>query len=163
MGEVVAAYGVKGWLKIRTFTASPSGLLGYATWWLRKDDGWREFAVPERRLHGDAIVARLEGLQTRETAATWRGAQVAVPRAALPAAGAGEIYLADLIGLTVVNRQGATLGRVAGHVETGAHPVLRVTAAGTDSGERLIPLVPAYVDAIDLAAAQVRVDWPSEY
>ncbi len=163
MGQVIAAYGVQGWLKVRTFTASPAGLLSYQAWWLGKEAAWRDFAVLESRRHGDGIVARLEGLQTREEALPWRGAQVAVPRATLPAPGAGEVYLADLVGLTVVNRQGATLGRVAGHIETGAHAVLRVTPAETGAGERLIPLVPAYVDAIDLAAARVLVDWPLEY
>ena len=116
MGEVLGAYGVHGWLKVRPFTASPEGLLAYRVWWLRRDAAWREFAVLESRRHGKAVVARLEGLRTREEAFPWRGAEVAVPRTALPPAEAGEVYLADLIGLTVVNRPGATLGRVVGHI-----------------------------------------------
>jgi 16S rRNA processing protein RimM len=162
MGEVLAAYGVRGWLKVRPFTASPAALLAYRTWWLKKDGAWREFAVAEARRHGDAVAGCLEGFATREDALPWRGAQVAVPRSALPAPEAGEVYLADLVGLAVVNRQGARLGRVAGHLETGVHPVLRVVEEGSPGGERLIPLVPAYVDAIDLADGQVRVDWPSD-
>jgi 16S rRNA processing protein RimM len=161
MGEVCAAYGVRGALKVRTFTAEPEGLLAYGTWWLRTKAEWRDFAVVQSRKHGDTIVASLRGLENRETALKWRGAEVAVPRAALPPLSPGEVYLNDVVGSMVVNRQGATLGRVAGFIETGAHPVLRVADDATGV-ERLIPMVPAYVDRIDVAAARVVVDWPSE-
>jgi 16S rRNA processing protein RimM len=164
MARVLGAYGLRGWLKARPFSASPAGLLEYPAWWLGKDDGaWREFAVLEARQHADTLVAHLDGLNVREQVGPWRGASIAVPRAALPALGAGEVYLAELVGLTVVNRSGATLGRTTGVLETGAHPVLRVARDGSESGERLIPLVPAYVDAIDLGLARIVVDWPLDY
>jgi len=163
MGEVVAAYGVQGWLRARTFTASRSGLLGYVRWWLEGSEGRQEFSVLEARTHGDGIVARLDGIGTREDILRWRGARIAVPRPALPPLEAGEFYLADLIGLTVVNRQDATLGTVAGLIDTGAHPVMRVSGTGTKPEERLIPLVPAYLDAIDPASGRVVVDWPLDY
>ena len=164
MGRVLAPYGVRGWLKARAFTASPAGLLAYRAWWLTKGDGaCREFKVLEARQHSDTVVAQLEGLSEREEVMPWRGSTIAVPRAALPPLGAGEVYLGELVGLTVVNRSGATLGRVTGLVETGAHPVLRVAGDGEGPGERLIPLVPAYVDAIDPGEARIVVDWPLDY
>ncbi|HTS21563.1 MAG TPA: ribosome maturation factor RimM [Casimicrobiaceae bacterium] len=162
MGQVLATYGVRGWLKVRSFTSRPAALLEHRAWWLGKDASWREFAVRESRLHAGAIVAELDGLQAREDAMRWRGAEIAVPRAALPPLSAGEFYLADLTGLAVVNRQAATLGRVVGLIETGAHPVLRVAGEATGTPERLIPLVPAFVDRIDLDAARIEVDWPAE-
>jgi 16S rRNA processing protein RimM len=110
------------------------------------------------------MVARLEGLNRREEVAPWRGASIGVPRVSLPTLVAGEIYWADLVGLAVINRSGVTLGRVGGVLETGAHPVLRVVADGRgDDGERLIPLVPGYVDAIDVAGARIVVDWQPDY
>jgi len=150
---------------VRAYTAQPDGLLAYRTWWLAaSDDQWREFAVLEARVHSAAIVARLEGLGQREDAARWRGAAVGVPKAVLPALAAGEVYWNDLVGLAVINRTGVVLGRVAAVLETGAHPVLRVAPAGGAAGdERLIPLVPAYVDALDLAGARIVVDWQPEY
>ncbi|HEX8010316.1 MAG TPA: ribosome maturation factor RimM [Casimicrobiaceae bacterium] len=164
MGRVLAPYGLRGWLKARAFTASPAGLLAYRVWWLAKEEGaWREFAVREARAHADALVAELEGLGTREQAARWRGATIAVPRAALPPLGRGEVYLADLVGLAVVNRAGVTLGRVTGVLETAAHPVLRIAREGNNPGERLIPLVPAHVDAIELDRARILVDWALDY
>ena len=164
MARVLGPYGIRGWLKARTFTASPAGLLAYPTWWLGNDDGpWREFTVLEAREHSDTVVAHLDGLSVREQVGPWRGANIAVPRAALPRLSEGEVYLAELVGLTVVNRTGATLGRATGVLDTGAHPVLRVARDGGESGERLIPLVPAYVDAIDLGHARIVVDWPLDY
>ena len=73
----------------------------------------------------------------------------------------GEIYWADLIGFVVVNREGDVLGRVTGLLDTAAHAVLRV--ADEDGGERLIPLVPAYLDAIEREAMRIVVDWQRDY
>lgn len=164
MGRVLGPYGIRGWLKARAFTASPAGLLAYQAWWLGKDEGvWREFTVLEARQHSDTVVAHLDGLSVPEQVGPWRGASIAVPRAALPALGAGEVYFAELVGLTVVNRTGATLGRATGVLDTGAHPVLRVARDGGESSERLIPLVPAYLDSIDLGLGRIVVDWPLDY
>lgn len=165
LGRVLAPYGVNGWIKARAFTASPDSLMRYRSWWLaaNEDDdrGWRELVVLETRKHADSVLARLEGLNRREDAAAWRGASIGVPRSTLPVPARDEVYLVDLIGLTVVNRDGETLGRVAGLMETGAHAVLRVEDAARS--ERLIPLVSAYVDAIEMAAGRIVVDWRADY
>jgi len=113
MGRVIGPYGVQGWIKARTFTAAPDGLLAYRAWWLAtSEDQWCEFAVLEARVHAHALVARLEGMNRREKVAPWRGASIGVPRGSLPALTAGEVYLADLVGLAVINRSGVKLGRV---------------------------------------------------
>jgi 16S rRNA processing protein RimM len=83
-----------------------------------------------------------------------------VPRKLLPKTAPDEHYWSDLVGLNVVNRAGRTLGRVVGLLDTGAHPVLRVES---DGAERLIPMVPAYVDAIEPAAGRIVVDWQEDY
>jgi 16S rRNA processing protein RimM len=163
MGRVLAPYGVHGWVKARTFTTSPAALVAYRAWWLAKDESWREFAVLEARQHANTVVARLDGLTRREEVMEWRGAMIAVPRAALPELVAGEVYLADLVGLAVVNRAGADLGCVTGLLETGAHPVLRVARQGVGAAERLIPLTAAHVDAIDLGLRRIVVDWQLDY
>jgi 16S rRNA processing protein RimM len=158
MGRVLAPYGVKGWIKLRAFTSSPDALIGQRRWWLAtKDVGWQEFALIDARRHADALVAQLDGLSKREDAAAWQGAAIGVPRSALPQLAEGEVYLADLIGLAVVNRQGEPLGYVAGLLETPAHPVLRIEGGG--GTEELIPLVPAYVDAIEVDSGRIVVDW----
>lgn len=164
MARVLGPYGIQGWIKARPYTASIAALLDYTTWWLapaRDADAWQEFAVRSARQHGDTLVAALDGVADREAALQWRGAWVAVPRSALPSPKAGEFYWSDLVGLAVVNRAAEALGRVKKVLETGAHPVLQVESE--DGGERLIPVVAAYVDAIDPAAGRIMVDWPADY
>lgn len=162
MGRILAPYGVHGWLKVRSFTGSPEGLLAYRNWWLAAKAGtWRQFQVLAARTHSDLVLAQLEGLNRREDAAAWRGASVGVPREVLPKLALGEVYLADVLGLEVVNREGIALGRVTGLGDTGAHPVLQL--GPEDRAQRLIPLVPAHVDAIDLAAGRIVVDWQPDY
>ena len=168
LGEVVGAYGVRGWLKVKPFTQSPAGLLDYATWWLRTRGGdWRELRRREGtsgRLHSGSLLVALEGVETRDAALAIKGAQVGVRRSALPAAGAGGYYWSDLTGLAVRNRAGVLLGEVAGLTEHGAHPLLRVARpAGAPGGERLIPFVPAIVDRVDIDARRIDVDWGEDY
>jgi 16S rRNA processing protein RimM len=164
MARVLAPYGIQGWIKARPYTASITTLLNYTSWWLapaRAAEAWREFAVRAARQHGDTLVAALDGVADREAALPWRGAWVAVPRSALPEPGTGQLYWSDLIGLVVVNRAAENLGRVSKVLETGAHPVLQVESQ--DGGARLIPVVAAYVDAIDPATGRIMVDWPADY
>ena len=162
MGRIQGPYGVKGSLKARAFTESPDALLDYRSWWLESRNGtWKECKVLAAHLHSDSIVAEIEGLGDREAAAAWRGALVGVPRSALPKLRRNEIYWSDLAGFVVVNRQGETLGTVEDVMESAAHPVLRL--CGGDGRERMIPLVPALVDAIDATQRTIVVDWSLDY
>ncbi|MBL0291546.1 MAG: 16S rRNA processing protein RimM [Betaproteobacteria bacterium] len=167
MGQVLLPYGVKGWLRIRPHTESPDGLLQFKAWWLRAPGGgaWKPALPREGRMHSDALLVRLDGVETREAALALKGCDVGVPRAVLPKAGAGEIYQADLVGLEVVNRDGVVLGRVIEVADFGAHPLLRVAGPGSAAaaGERLIPYVAAVVDEVDLDAGRLRVDWGEDY
>ena len=163
MGRVVAPYGVKGWLKVAPETAELETLLSHKEWWLRargERGEWRRYLFEEGRPHGSTLIARVAGLEDREAAAVYSGAEVGVARSALPAASDDEVYWADLVGLAVYNRQGEKLGTVAAVHEFGAHPVLRLER---DEGPMLIPFVEAYVDAVDLAAGRIEVDWQKDY
>lgn len=166
MGVVVAPYGVQGWIKVRPFTDEPAGLLRYAEWSVRTDraDSWQEMRLVAGQVHGSVLVAQLAGVANREAALALRGREIGVARAAMPVAPAGEIYCADLVGMAVVNRSGLALGRVAGVIEHGAHPLLRVARTdGAGGTERLIPYVPAIIDRVDVAAARIEVDWGADY
>ncbi len=165
LGEVVGAYGVRGWLKVRPFSESPGTLLGYPVWWVRTRSGeWRKCPMEQGRLHSGSLLVALAGVETREAAAVLRGAQVGVKRSALPPAGAAAYYWSDLTGLAVRNREGVLLGEVAGLTEHGAHPLLRVARPGGAGGtERLIPFVPAIVDRVDIDAGRIDVDWGEDY
>ena len=163
MGVVVAPFGVRGALKVRTFSEAPDALLAHPTWWLRKGEGaaWREVRHGEARMQGDALIVALSGIATREAALALKGNEVGVPREALPPPAAGEIYQDDLVAMTVVNREGVVLGEVSGFAEHGAHPLLRVTPRG--GRERLIPYVVPIVLKVDAAARRIEVDWGEDY
>lgn len=163
MGRVAAPYGVRGWLKVQPFTGAVDALLDYATWWLApRGRGEPEpHRLLEGREHSGQVIARLEGVATREEAAAFSGAEISVPREALPEAEDDEVYWSDLVGLAVVNRGGETLGTVESVRDNGAHPILRVV--GAEGGERLIPFVPVYVKGVDLEANRIDVDWEVDY
>ena len=160
MGRVVGPYGIKGWLKIQPFSESLEALCGYSTWWVTKAGQTREIAVLQAKVHGATVIAQVEGLENPEAAALLKGAEVAVSRELLPATQAGEYYWSDLMGLEVVNEQEEMLGRVAGHLSTGAHDVMRVVDGKT---ERLLPFVEAVIRKVDLAARRIRVDWGADW
>lgn len=164
MGRVVAPFGVRGWLKVAPFTGEVEALLDYPTWWIAQvDDASRQpYRVEQGRRHGAVLIAKLAGIESPEQAATYSGFEVAVPRDALPVEAADEVYWDDLEGCSVVNRAGEMLGTVAGVTDFGAHAMLRVTAEG-GKGERLIPFVPPYIDAVDLDRRRIEVDWQRDY
>lgn len=158
LGEFGAPVGIKGWVRVRTFTRSPEAIGEYSTWWIGSDKQ-RAVAVEAVAERGKGVVAKLEGCDDPETAAGLRGQEIAVPRELLAQAGTGEYYWVDLIGLRVVNLEGVDLGRVTGLIETGANEVLRVAA----ERERLIPFVGPVIREVDLAGGQIRVDWGADY
>lgn len=163
MGRIAAPHGVQGAVKVRPGSADPASLLDHRTWWLRSlpEGTWSPRRVLAARAHGAMMVAELDGIATRDAASALRGVEVGVPRESLPPLAAGEHYQSDLIGMMVVNREGIALGRVAGFVESGAHPIVRIAADG--GIERLIPWVASHIDGIDVAARRIDVDWPAEY
>jgi 16S rRNA processing protein RimM len=156
MGRVAAPYGVKGWIKVAPFTATPEALTRFGSWWIGGPDGWSEVEIAEALTHGASVVARVAGCGDRERAAKLRGCEVAVAREALPAPAQDEYYWADLVGLEVVNAEREPLGKVTELFSNGAHDVMRV---GAGKGERLVPFVPAVVRKVDLAAGRIDVDW----
>ena len=159
MGRIAAPFGVKGWVRIQPNTAAPANLLAYKTWWVGTDGDWRETAVAEAKVQGRAVVARLEGCDGRDGAATLRGRTVAVPRAALPATRNGEYYWADLVGLQVTNTAGQALGQVTSIMQTGANDVLVVAG----ERERLIPFIAEVIREVDIAGGVMRVEWGADY
>jgi 16S rRNA processing protein RimM len=160
MGFVAGAFGIRGWVKVVADTEHSDSLLDYATWWLGRDGHWRAYAVEEANVQPKQLSVKLTGVEDREIAFSMKGMTVAVPRSAMPAAAEGEYYWADLIGLTVVNRQGEHLGVVENLFETGANDVLVVKDGGT---ERLLPYVASVIDDVDLAARVIKVDWGLDY
>ncbi len=156
MGRIAGAYGVRGWLKVAPGTGVAQALAAAREWWI----GEHVYAVAEARQHSASLVARLEGIETREQAMRLKGARVAIERGALADPGAGHYYLADLLGLEVRNEQGEALGTVSNWLSSGAQDVMEVAGS---SRTRLIPWVSAIVKQVDLAAGCITVDWGADW
>lgn len=159
MGRVAAPFGVKGWVKIQPFTAEPDALCAYDRWWVQEGADWREVEVLESAGHTACVVAKLNGIETREQAAVLRSREVAVPRDALPAASDDEYYWVDLIGMSVRNLADEALGRVESMMDNGAQSVLVVRG----EREHLIPFVEHYVRNVDRSTGRIVVDWGLDY
>jgi 16S rRNA processing protein RimM len=156
LGRVSGLFGVKGWVKIYSYTDPKEAILEYSDCLLATDKGWVEAVIAEGQLHGKAILARFDGVGDRDAAAELVGREIAVPRSDLPQAEEGRYYWSDLEGLTVVRKNGTTLGVVSHLLGTGAHDVLVVKG----KGEILIPFVPdEYVLGVDLDKGEIVVDW----
>lgn len=156
LGRISGLFGVRGWVRVHSYTEPREGILGYGAWWLRNESGVTEATVEEGQRHGKAVIARLAGIADRDEAARLIGSEIEVPRDRLPPAGEGRFYWRDLEGLKVLHRDGTELGTVAYMMETGANDVM-VTAG---DGERLIPFVrDKVVLDVDLDRGVVTVDW----
>ena len=155
LGRVTGVFGVKGWVKVWSYTDPPGGILDYPRWRI----GERVWEVGEGRIHGEAVVARLEGLDDRDAAMALQGASIEVERSELPKAKRGEFYWADVLGGDVVSTSGALLGTLDSLTSNGAQDVMVVAG----ERERLIPVVPEIVRSVDVKARRIVVEWEPEY
>jgi 16S rRNA processing protein RimM len=178
VGRVLDAWGVKGWIKVQPFAADPQALFSSRRWFLKPpDEGALKrpvatmypplLRVTEAKNHGELVVAQVQDVGDRAAAEALRGARIFVGRSSFPTAGPDEFYWVDLLGLSVVNREGQLLGSVTGLIDTGPHSVLRVKPSeameSNAEAERLIPFVAAYVDAVSLEQRLVTVDWGLDF
>jgi len=177
VGRIGEAWGLKGGFRVQAYAEPPQALLAARRWYLQPAETARRppsaarlpssLEIADVRVRGDGLVAASPSIADRSAAEALRGARIFVARSQFPAPDADEFYWADLIGLAVVARDGVALGRIVGLLETGPHSVLRIEPADTDADadadEILIPFVAAYVDAVDLAAGKVHVDWRPDF
>ena len=156
MGRISGLFGVRGGVKVYSYTEPREAVLNYDRWLLDRKDGWQEAKVAEGQRHGKTIIARLDGVVDRDQAADLIGVNIGVPRDELPDTGSGQYYWSDLEGLKVVHRDGSELGTVLYLLETGAHDVMVVEG----DKERLIPFVmDKVVLGVDLDKGEIEVDW----
>lgn len=155
MGRVAGSYGVRGWVKVAPDSGAEAALAGVKEWWIGTD----AYQVSEAKIHSATVVGKLAGIESREQALALKGRSVAVRREALPDPGEGRYYLADLVGLEVVNGQGEPLGVVKQTYSSGAQDVIEVAGDRT----RLIPWVAAVVKEVNLSKKQIHVEWEADW
>ncbi|MHB1942540.1 MAG: ribosome maturation factor RimM [Acidiferrobacteraceae bacterium] len=144
VGRVVGIFGLEGWVKVESYTRHREDLLAYRRWQLRLKEGWVDVHVTESRV----------------------GVDIGVDWQDLPPRQPGEFYWAELQGLKVVDRDGVELGTVSHLIETGANDVLVVARAGMAAEAvqqtLLIPYIRSAIEAVDLDAGLIRVDWEAD-
>ena len=160
LGRIAGAHGVRGEVRIHSYTAEPASIVSYGP--LADKPGTREFKLLLRgTVRGDELIARIEGVDDRNAAEALRGTELYVDRDRLPPIeSASEYYEVDLIGLEAVDPDGNALGIVARVADYGAGPVLEVR--GADGSELWLPFTDAVVPTVDLAAGRLVAVPPTE-
>lgn len=172
-GRIVAVHGVKGWVKVRSFTEPRDNLFRYHNWWLQGSGAvWNEIEFDRFRRQGKGLIAHIAGLDDRDQARNYCQRDIAVDKGQLPGLADKEFYWRQLEGLTVITLFGdkgggerRALGRVTQMLETGANDVLVVkgNARSLDRRERLIPYADPFVLNVNLAVGEIEVDWDPEF
>lgn len=160
IGRIGAAHGVKGWLKIHSFTEPRENIFNYSPWFIKKQDKWQAIEIAEFSDHTPQMVILFAGCNDRDVAQMYTGAEIAIERKQLPNLKQDEYYWSDLEGLTVVNTENIVLGKVDYLFETGSNDVLVVKG----DKQYLIPfLLDQFILAIDLPEKTIKVAWDAEF
>jgi len=156
LGRISGLFGVRGWVKVFSYTEPREAVLQYKGLQLGRNGVWRSATVAEGQRHGKSVILRLEGVDDRDQAAELIGTDIGADRSELPEPEDGHYYWSDLIGLSVIHRDGTDLGKVKEMLETGAHDVMVLEG----EQERLVPFVKdEVVISVDLVEGQINVDW----
>lgn len=169
LGAVRGAYGLKGWVRVAPFAADGLVLENVRRWWLLGGAKPLELTVQEVKRHAESILAKWAGCESKEAADAFKGATIAVARSDFPALDEDEHYLSDVVGYSVINRQGIELGTVrgvrSGDVENRSSAAAQWLEVGADNQRDtlLIPLVDRYVEGIEPDDRLIRVDWETNW
>jgi len=160
MGRLAAPYGVKGWLRVTSYTELPENLLDYSPWYLHLQNEWQATEIVSGRTHGKGLAVQLKGCADRDAAAALTGTDIGIYRSQLPEAEADEFYWHDLVGMQVVTRDDRVLGQLDHLLETGANDVMVIKG----EQEFLVPYIEGQVvQSVDLETRVVTVDWDPDY
>jgi 16S rRNA processing protein RimM len=161
LGKIGAPYGVKGWLKITSYTENMTDIFDYSPWYMGEQQ--QEYQVEQWRTHNKSVIAKLQGVNSRDDADAIKHQEILVETDQLPDLEKDQFYWRDLIGMQVVTEQGYQLGKVKTLMETGANDVLMVDAKTNDAFGQTIRLIPYLPDQvikhIDRDNQCITVDW----
>ena len=165
LGRLASVYGVKGWLKVNSYTQPKENIFNYPEWQLKIEKQWQLRQVVQGRPHGKTLVVKLNNCEDRDQAKQLVGVEIAVYRDQLPETKDDEYYWSDLMGLQVIAKTGTVLGLVKEIIETGSNEVLVVN--NTDSGKKVEYLIPWLQDDVIIEVSKndnvIRVDWETDF
>ncbi|MFK5983899.1 MAG: ribosome maturation factor RimM [Pseudomonadota bacterium] len=177
LGKLNAHLGVKGWLKVYSYTDPKENILSYSQVLLFKEKAnarekdkpifWKQVEIIDGRLQGKGVVVHIKGYDNREAAAELIGTTIGVSRDSLAKLAKDDYYWIDLIGLSVINQEGITLGNIDSMLATAANDVMIVKPEEVINGlqkEYLIPYIMGkYVFDVNLEAGTMQVDWDIDF
>lgn len=167
VGTFGATYGIKGWIRINSFTDSMEGIFDYQPWLVNQNGTWQKVSVVDWRLHGKTYIVSLEGVSQREEAKVFVNQEIAIFPEQLQELPSDEYYWRELVRCEVINHQGYHMGEVVEILETGSNDVLRVKANSRDAfgkQERLIPFIESdFILDVNIAAKQIKVNWEPDF
>ena len=161
IGKIGAPFGVKGWVKITTYTDETEGVFSYSPWLL--GEAGKEYTVDVWRTRNKGVVAKLIGVESRDDAESIKNLDISIKASQLPQLTDDEYYWRDLVGMQVVTEAGYDLGAVKELFETGSNDVMLVRANPNDAfgqKERMVPfLFDQVIKQVDMQARTIKVDW----
>jgi 16S rRNA processing protein RimM len=158
-GVITGVHGIKGEVKLRSFTADPQAIAAYGP--LIASSGER-FEIERLKPQKDGFIAALKGVGDRNKAETLKGVELFVSRLQLPEPGTDEVYIHDLIGVKVVEKNGAAFGTIVAVPNFGAGDLLEIRRSGSEKTV-LVPFAQDYVPVIDLSKGEIVIDLPESY
>ncbi len=159
VGEIGAAQGLKGEVRIRSYTQSPADIAAYGP--LQDEAGAKTIEIERVRVTPKAVISRIKGVNTREGAEALNGTKLYLLRAALPEHGKDEWYVADLIGLEAFDSDGALLGTVVAVYNFGASDIIEV-APMSGNQNLLVAFTEAAVPEVNLQARRLVLVPPKD-
>jgi 16S rRNA processing protein RimM len=162
VGRLGAPHGVRGWLRVQSFTDPPQRLFEWRRWLVQppnRTDQGREVKLLEARPQGDGWIAQIEGVVERDAASLLTGQMILVERELLPKPEGREHYRDDLVGFEAKNLEGALLGKVDHFIDTPGNAVMVIKG----EREHLVPVTTQHLRSVDVNARSLVVDWPEDF
>lgn len=159
LGRFGAAYGVRGWLHLISFTHPIDNILEHKEWQVKHGNNWVTLHLEKGQIHGKGLVVKIKEINDRELAREYTNDTIAIFRENLPSLSDNEYYWEDLIGTSVITEKGIKLGTVKSLMATGANDVIVVSG----DKEILIPYINSVIVTIDLEKKEIIVNWDLEF
>ena len=159
VGKVSSPHGIKGWVKVISYTDPLENILSYKEWFIINKEGKKLFSIEDFRNQGKKIIVKLDGIQDRNSAEDLKNKEILVSRIELPKLEKNTYYWNDLLDLPVLDKKGKQIGKVDSLFETGSNDVLVIV---NENKERLLVpfIMEEVIRKVDLVKEFISIDWP---
>ena len=159
VGKISNPHGIKGWVKVISFTDPIENILSYKKWTISDNQTEKTYCLEDSRIQGNKIVIKLEGVNNRDDADLLKNLQIEINRSDLPKLEENSYYWEDLVDFNVIDIKGNPVGKVDSLFRTGSNDVLVII---DETKERLLVpfIMEEVIKYVDLAKELISIDWP---